>query len=81
MKLYARVKHLIKTETVLLISAFVAIVTMFFVKPSLHYISYLDLRVLSLLFCLMAVVAGLNDTGIFIRVSEKLLKRFKTFVH
>jgi Na+/H+ antiporter NhaD/arsenite permease-like protein len=75
MKLYARVKHLIKTETVLLISAFVAIVTMFFVKPSLHYISYLDLRVLSLLFCLMAVVAGLNDTGIFIRVSEKLLKK------
>lgn len=65
----------IKAEIVLCISAFAAILTMFFVTPSFDYVSYLDFRVLALLFCLMAVVAGFNKTGIFLILSEKLLKK------
>lgn len=65
----------ITAETVLCVFGTAAIITMFFVKPSADYISYLDFRVLALLFCLMAVVAGFNKTGVFLQLSEKLLKK------
>jgi Na+/H+ antiporter NhaD/arsenite permease-like protein len=63
----------IQKEAVLCISGLAAIITMFFVPPTLGYINYIDFRVLGLLFCLMAVVSGFNKTGIFILLSEKLL--------
>lgn len=69
------VHNFIKTEAVLCISAFAAIITMFVVPPQMAYIEYLDLRVLSLLFGLMAVVAGLKETGVFLVLSDKLLKK------
>lgn len=65
----------IKKEAVLCIAGLASILTMFFVPPSFHYLTYIDFRVLSLLFCLMAVVAGLDKTGFFLLLSEKLLKR------
>jgi Na+/H+ antiporter NhaD/arsenite permease-like protein len=65
----------IQKEAVLCISGLAAIITMFFVPPTLGYINYIDFRVLGLLFCLMAVVSGFNKTGIFILLSEKLLMR------
>lgn len=65
----------VKAETVLCISGAAALITMFFIPPSFDYISYLDFRVLALLFCLMAVVAGFQETGIFLTLSEKLLKK------
>jgi Na+/H+ antiporter NhaD/arsenite permease-like protein len=63
----------IQKEAVLVISGLAAILTMFFVPPTLSYITYIDFRVLGLLFCLMAVVSGLNQTGIFVLLSEKML--------
>lgn len=70
-----KIHNFIKAETVLSISGAAALLTMFFVPPSAKYISYLDFRVLTLLFCLMAVVAGFNETGAFLILSEKLLKK------
>ena len=72
------IKYFIKAEVVLCVAAACAILTMFFVLPSPNYISYLDFRVLSLLFCLMAVVSGFQKTGIFLKLSERLLQRVKT---
>ncbi len=77
MKTIQKIQSFFKTETVLCISGAAALLTMFFVPPSKDYLSYLDLRVLSLLFCLMAVIAGFNETGVFLSISEKLLKRVK----
>ncbi|MDF2872435.1 MAG: hypothetical protein K0R05_4010 [Anaerocolumna sp.] len=37
-----KIKGFIKSEAVLLISAFAALLTMFFVPPSIDYISYID---------------------------------------
>lgn len=76
-KFIAKIQKLIKAEPVLLISALAAAITMFLIPPSLNYLSYLDLRVLSLLFCLMAVIAGFNETGVFGVLSGSLLKRVK----
>jgi Na+/H+ antiporter NhaD/arsenite permease-like protein len=70
-----RVLRFFKAETVLCIAAAAAIISMIFTPPSAEYLSYIDFRVLALLFCLMAVVAGFNKTGLFIRLSEKLLHR------
>lgn len=67
--------RLIKNETVLSIAAVLAIVSAFFVTPDAQYISYIDFRTLALLFCLMAVVAGLQKTGVLNLLAENLLKR------
>lgn len=46
-----------KKETVLCIAGILALISAFFVPPSVAYLQYIDFRVLSLLFCLMLVVA------------------------
>lgn len=65
----------LKSEIVLVVSALAALVSASFVQPSLDYLEYLDWRVLALLFCLMAVVAGLGKVGLFQVVSQALLRR------
>ena len=64
-----------KKEPVLIISAICAIISMFFVPPSAAYMGYIDWKVLALLFCLMAVVAGFSQCGLFDVMGQKLLKR------
>lgn len=58
-------------ETVLSISAILAILSMFIVHPSGKYFSYIDFRTLSLLFCLMSIVAGLSEIGLFDYLARK----------
>lgn len=55
----------LKKEKVLSISWVLAIVTMFLVRPDKEYIDYVDVRVLALLFCLMLVVKGFQNIGLF----------------
>jgi Na+/H+ antiporter NhaD/arsenite permease-like protein len=70
-----KIMAFIKKEAVLTISGTAAILTMFIVPPTGTYISYIDFRVLALLFCLMATVAGFNETGVFLKLSYVLLKK------
>lgn len=53
-----------KNETVLCIAGLLALISAFFVTPSVAYLQYIDFRVLSLLFCLMLVVAGFQSIGL-----------------
>ena len=62
----------IKKEAVLCVALLLAVISSFFIKPSVNYITYLDYRVLVLLFCLMLVVAGFKNLGIFQLLGEKL---------
>lgn len=68
----------VKDQAVFVIAAGVAAASMLLVPPSREYISYIDVRVLCLLFCLMASVAGMQKTGVFIVLSHKLLERCGT---
>ena len=68
----------IKKEPVLCISALCALVSCCFAPPSAAYLSYIDWRVLGLLFCLMAAVAGLTRAGLMERLSHVLLKKAGT---
>ena len=69
------VLQFIKKDPVLSIAALCAVVTAFFVPPDRGYIAYMDLRVLCLLLCLMAVVAGFGSCGAFTTLAYALLRR------
>ncbi len=65
----------IKNEAVLSAAAVLAVISMFFVHPDKAYAGYIDYRVISLLFCLMLVVSGLQSVGLFKALGAMLLKR------
>lgn len=65
----------IKNETVLSIAVILAVISSFFVKPDRDYLGYIDFRTLALLFCLMAVMAGLQKTGVFNALAKSMLRR------
>ena len=72
-----RIKNLIAKDTVLCVAAGCAVLTMFFVPPDQEYLHYIDFRVLCLLLCLMAVVAGLKAIGTFQWLTHQLLQRIR----
>lgn len=70
-----KIKAFFEKETVLCIAAVCAALTMFLVPPDQEYLHYIDFRVLCLLLCLMAVVAGLKAIGLFSWLTYQLLHR------
>ncbi|MBQ8559503.1 MAG: citrate transporter [Tyzzerella sp.] len=66
-----------KKEAVLSVAIILAVVSSFLVHPDREYLGYIDFRTLAILFCLMAVMAGLQQIGLFGYVAEKLLKLVK----
>lgn len=71
--LWSNWKAWLKKEAVLSVSTLFALLSMIIEAPSRNYIKYIDFRVLSLLFCLMAVVAGFQECGLFVIAARKLL--------
>lgn len=63
----------LRENAVLVIAAVCAAVSMIWMPPDAAYADYIDWRVLSLLFCLMAVVAGLQSCGLFDVLAQKML--------
>ena len=72
------IKEFVKKETVLFIAAVCAIATMFLVPPDAEYLHYIDFRVLCLLLCLMAVVAGFKGVSAFKWLTYQLLRRIRS---
>ena len=72
------IKTLLKKEPVTIISFILAIISALFIRPDSTYISYIDFRTLSILLCLMLVMAGLRKEGVFKYIGEKLLERTTT---
>ncbi len=67
------IRKFIKNESVLCISALCAVATVALVPPDSTYWSYIDLRVLCLLACLMGVVAAAKSCGLFEWLARVLL--------
>ena len=67
----------IKKEILLVVSGCLALLSMFFVPVDKEYIDYINLHVLTLLFCLMAVVAGFEATGLFDKLKMVLMGKIK----
>lgn len=70
-----KLKAFIAKEAVFCVAAACAILTMLLIPPDREYLHYIDFRVLCLLLCLMAVVAGLKSIGIFHWLTNQLLRR------
>lgn len=70
-----RVIGYIKREIVLSIAVVLAVVSMFLVPPDQAYLSYVDYRTIGILFCLMAVMEGLKELGVFRWMAYSMLKR------
>ena len=74
----ARLFSLMKREAVLSAAAALALLSMLWVPPDGAYLSYVDWRTMAQLFCLMAVMAGLRELGVFSRLGRQLLCRARS---
>ena len=77
--LVRKIVNFAKKETVLFAAVLLAFGSMVCVPPDMQYLSYIDYRVLALLFCLMTVMEVFKSTGFFAAVAGKLLEKVKTF--
>ena len=72
------IKNVMKKEPVLSIAVILAVISMFFVHPDAAYVSYIDFRTLAILFCLMVIVAGMREIGVFDYIAQSLLNRVQS---
>lgn len=73
-----KVLEFVKRETVLCVALGLGFLSMFLVFPDKKYAEYIDFRTLSLLFCLMSVMAGVQKIGLFEKVAGNLLKSVRS---
>lgn len=66
-----------KKNTVMLIAFVAALATSFIVPPDGDYVGYIDLKTLSCLFCVLAVVCALKNISFFYILAKKIVRRFK----
>ena len=64
-----------KKEPVLTIAALAAVISCIFVPPDAGYASYVDFRTLALLYCLMVVVSGLRQAGLFSYLAQAVCRK------
>ena len=67
-----------RANAMLAISLLAAVVTAFFVPPDRDYLGYYDLKTLSCLFSVLAVVGALRDLHIFSALSQQMVRTFST---
>ena len=67
-----------RRETVLSLAFILAVLSCFLVPPDGQYPGYLDKDTLLTLFCLMTVVAGFQEMGLFRWVGQTLLRRIRS---
>lgn len=70
-----RIALFLKKETVLTIAMLLALGSMAAVPPDAQYTAYIDYQVLTMLFCLMIVVAGFQSMGLFAYLGGKLIRK------
>ena len=72
------VSDIIKKEPVLSVAAILAVCSAFMVPPDKMYIDYCSFDVLSVLFCLMLVMAGFGYCGVFDALTHSLTQKIKS---
>ena len=68
----------IKKETVLTVAFLLAVISAFIIIPDREYIGYIDWNTLLLLYSLMAIMAGLQQLGVFRRIGSSLLSKINS---
>ncbi len=68
-----KITYFIKQNVVLIVALFAALISSVIVPPDSKYLSYLDFRTLTCLFCTLAVICGLRNIRFFTVVARKLV--------
>ncbi len=71
------VARIIKKNIVMFVALLAAVVTMFLVPPDREYLGYFDLKTLTCLFCVLAVVCALKNIQFFYILAKKIVQLFK----
>ena len=77
-KIWALAKGFVQKNTVMCIAFVAALVTTFFVPIDSQYLDYFDLKTLTCLFCVLAVVCALKNITFFYILAKKVVQLFKT---
>lgn len=72
-----RIVTFLKEEVVLCIACVLALLSACIVPPDAQYLSYIDFRTLGILFCLMAVMAGLQGLMVFQKLAQGMLLKVR----
>ena len=67
----------IKKNVVMVIAMLAALITCFFVPPDAAYLDYFDVKTLTCLFCVLAVVCALKNISFFYILAKKLVRVFR----
>ena len=77
-------KFMIRTTTsflrknvVMLVALLAAVVTMFLVPPDAAYLDYFDVKTLTCLFCVLAVVCALKNIQFFYILAQQIVRLFR----
>ncbi len=71
------IKEFIKKNVVMIVAMFAAIITAFIIPPDGQYVTYFDLKTLTCLFCVLAVVCALRNINFFYMLARKIVRYFK----
>jgi len=75
--LHRGVSSFVRKNVVMVIAMIAAIVTCFFVPPDKAYWDYFDVKTLTCLFCVLAVVCALKNINFFYILAKKLVQIFR----
>ena len=68
---------ILKKNVVMIVALVAAVVTCFFVPPDAAYLDYFDVKTLTCLFCVLAVVCALKNIRFFYILAKKIVRVFK----
>ena len=71
------VLHFFKKNIVMTVALIAAFVTALIVPPDAAYLGYLDVKTLTCLFCVLAVVCALKNVRFFYILAQRIVKCFK----
>ena len=64
----------IKKNIVMTVALVAAIITAFIIPPDREYLGYFDVKTLTCLFCVLAVVCALKNIGFFYTLARKIVR-------
>ena len=76
-RFFAAAVSFAKKNTVMLVAFTAAAVTAFIVPPDREYLGYFDLRTLTCLFCVLAIVGALRNIRFFYILAQRIVRMFK----
>jgi len=76
--LFRGVSGVVKKNVVMVVAMIAACITCFFVPPDRAYLDYFDVKTLTCLFCVLAVVCALKNINFFYILAKKIVRVFKS---